>query len=208
MEAEKIGSSYQARDLLTLLCMWISILLLASLVHSQNCGAVKSNQSIEIAPNQRISDEDILNNINTFMFAGSDTTSLSITWTLLILAIYPEIQTKLRNECLPILPSASLESLSQEQTESLYALISELPYLDNVVRETLRLIPPLHSSIRVATQDDEIPTSSPIKLRMPDGTVYEETRPVKIAKGSFIHIPVEAFNLDKEVWGESAWAFK
>ncbi|KAJ3477945.1 hypothetical protein NLI96_g10112 [Meripilus lineatus] len=186
-EAEKVGSTYQARDLLTLL--------------------LKSNQSVDIAPSQRISDEDILNNINTFMFAGSDTTSLSITWTLLLMALFPSIQSKLRNECLSVLPSAPLESLSQEDIESLYNIISELPYLDKVARESLRLIPPLHSSIRVATRDDEIPTSSPIKFRQPDGTIHEETRPIKIAKGSFIHIPVEAFNLDKEIWGESAWSF-
>ena len=141
------------------------------------------------------------------MFAGSDTTSLSITWALLLMALFPSIQSKLRNECLSVLPSAPLESLSQEDVESLYNIISELPYLDNVARESLRLIPPLHSSIRVATRDDEIPTSSPIKFRQPDGTVHEETRPIKIAKGSFIHIPVEAFNLDKEIWGESAWSF-
>ncbi len=168
---------------------------------------MKSNQSVDIAPNQRISDEDILNNINTFMFAGSDTTSLSITWKLLLLALYPSIQSKLRNECLSVLPPTPLEAISKEEVESLYTIISELPYLDNVVRECLRLIPPLHSSIRVATRDDEIPTSSPIKLRMPDGTVYEESRPVKISKGSFIHIPVEAFNMDKEVWGSDAWSF-
>ena len=59
---------------------------------------MKSNQSVDIAPNQRISDEDILNNINTFMFAGSDTSSLSLTWTLLLLAQNPGVQHRLRSE--------------------------------------------------------------------------------------------------------------
>ena len=36
----------------------------------------------------------------------------------------------------------------------------------------------------------------------------EETRNVRVPKGSFVHVPVEAFNLDKEIWGPSAWEFK
>ena len=168
---------------------------------------MKSNESSEIAPEQRISDEDILNNINTFMFAGSDTTSLALTWTLLLLAMYPAVQTILRNEILPVMPSTPLESLTEDEIQSLYAIIADLPYLDKVCRESLRLIPPLHSSIRAATQDDVIPTSSPMKFKQPDGTVKEELRSIRVPKGSAVHIAVEAFNLDKEIWGPDAWAF-
>ncbi|TCD65273.1 hypothetical protein EIP91_002834 [Steccherinum ochraceum] len=187
LEAEMEGKIYEGRDLLTLL--------------------LKSNQSVDILPEQRISDEDMLNNINTFMFAGSDTTSLALTWTLLLLAMYPAHQTTLRNEVLNVLPSASLDSLTEEEVQSLYAIIADLPFLDKVCRETLRLIPPLHSSIRAATQDDVVPTSSPMKFKQPDGTVREEMRSVRVPKGSAVHIAVEAFNLDKELWGPDAWAF-
>lgn len=169
---------------------------------------MKSNAAADLSPEQRISDEDILHNINTFMFAGSDTSSLSITWALYLLAIFPAIQTRLREELLSVSPAEPLKSLTNDEISSLYNIISELPYLDNVVKETLRLIPPVHSSIRVATQDDEVPTSSPMKFRGPDGTVAEETRSVRVPKGSFVHVPIEAFNLDKEVWGPSAWEFK
>ena len=96
----------------------------------------------------------------------------------------------------------------KEEVGSLYTIISELPYLDNVVKETLRLIPPVHSSIRVAVQDDVVPTSSPMKFTKPDGTVVEEMRSVRVPKGSFVHVPIEAFNLDREVWGSDAWTFK
>jgi len=168
---------------------------------------LKSNEAADLPPEQRISDEDILNNINTFMFAGSDTTSIAITWTLLVLSIYPQMQTKLRDECLSVMPSSPLESLSPDEVESFYNIISNLPYLDNIVKETLRLIPPVHSSVRAAEQDDVIPTSTPIKREMPDGTVFEDVEPVKISKGTWVHIPIEAFNLDKEIWGQDAWNF-
>ena len=162
---------------------------------------VKSNLATDLPPEFRISDEDILHNINTFMFAGSDTSSLSVTWTLLLLAEHTEIQTRLREELLTV-PIAS--SLPDEEVQSLHEAVANLPFLDNVTRESLRLIPPVHSSIRVATQDDVIPTKYAIHRR--DGTTDESG--VKVAKGSFVHVAIEAFNLDKAIWGQDAWEFK
>ena len=74
----------------------------------------------------------------------------------------------------------------------------------------MRLIPPVHSSLRVATQDDEVPTSYPVKFRnLRDGAVVEDIgKTISVPKGSFVHVPIEAFNLDKEVWGNDAWEFK
>jgi len=141
------------------------------------------------------------------MFAGSDTSSLSLTWTLLLLAQNPAIQKRLRAELLSVAPtSGSLNTLTEDEIQSLYATMSNLPYLHNVARESLRLIPPLHSSIRVATQDDHIPTMHPVHTR--DGTIAEGVRSVAVSKGSFVHVAVEGFNLDKAIWGEDAWEFK
>ncbi|KAG6821000.1 hypothetical protein H0H93_008629 [Arthromyces matolae] len=185
--SEKTGSPFLGKDLLSLL--------------------MKSNAAIDLPPEQRISDEDILHNINTFMFAGSDTSSLSVTWTLLLLAQHPEIQSRLREELLAIAaPCADdLKSLTEDEIQSLYENIANLPYLDNVCRESLRLIPPVHSSIRVATQDDEVPTSYPVHGR--DGTVDVSRRSITIPKGSFVHVAIEGLNLDKGIWGEDAWKF-
>ncbi len=161
--------------------------------------------STDLLPEQRISDEDILHNVNTFMFAGSDTSSLSLTWTLFLLAQHPSFQDQLRSELLSVRPSTPPGSLTEDEIESLYAVIADLPYLHNVVRESIRLIPPVHSSIRVATQNDEIPTSYPIYNR--DGTISSRSS-VPVLKGSFVHVAVEGFNLDKEFWGENAWEFQ
>lgn len=165
----------------------------------------KSNLATDLPPDQRISDEDMLHNINTFMFAGSDTTSLALTWTLLLLAQHPELQHRLRTELFEVIPPTSVSSLTSQEIESLHNNLSNLPYLNNVVRESLRLVPPVHSSLRVATQDDEVPTSYPIRLR--DGSISPNDT-IKLRKGCFVHVPVEAFNLDQEIWGEDAWEFK
>ena len=166
---------------------------------------MKSNLATDLSPDQRISDEDILHTINTFMFAGSDTTSLALTWTLLLLARNPEVQTRLRAELLSIVPSTPLSRLTTEEIESLHAVLSDHHYLNNVVRESLRLVPPVHSSLRVATRDDEIPTSYPVHLR--DGSISDQ-RSIHIREGDYVHVPVEAFNLDKDIWGENAWEFE
>ncbi|KAJ7430855.1 cytochrome P450 [Mycena galericulata] len=186
-DGEKSGDPYDGKDLLTLL--------------------LKSNAATDLPPEHKISDADILNNINTFMFAGSDTSSLSMTWTLLLLAQNPDIQDRLRTELLSIAPEfpRTLSDLSEEEVQTLYIALSNLPLLHNVTRESLRLIPPLHSTLRVATQDDEIPTMYPVHNR--DGTPDETRHNFVVPKGTFVHVSVEAFNLDKDVWGADAWDF-
>ncbi|KAF7358656.1 Cytochrome-450 hydroxylase [Mycena sanguinolenta] len=185
-EGEKSGP-YEGADLLTLL--------------------LKSNAATDIPPEQRLSDEDILSNINTFMFAGSDTSSLSVTWTLFLLAQNPKIQDRLRTELLSVAHEfpADLSHLTEDQIQTLHTTLCALPFLHNVTRESLRLIPPVHSSLRVATQDNEVPTMYPIYER--DGTVNERRRSFIVPKGTVVHLPFEAFNLDKCVWGEDAWDF-
>ncbi|KAH9925072.1 cytochrome P450 [Amylocystis lapponica] len=185
-EADKAGSAYQGKDLLTLL--------------------LKSNSAVDLPPAQRISDADILHNINTFMFAGSDTSSLSITWTLYLLALYPATQTRLRAELLAAAPPAPDGPAAPDEAGALYGALAELPFLDHVVREALRLIPPVHSSIRVATRDDDVPAAAPVRTRVRGGA-FEARASVRVPRGSFVHVPVEAFNLDREVWGADGWAF-
>ncbi|KAJ7248691.1 cytochrome P450 [Mycena rebaudengoi] len=157
---------------------------------------VKSNTAADLPPEQRISDDDILNNINTFMFAGSDTSSLTLTWTLLLLAQNVGIQDRLRTELLSVAQEfpRDLSELSEDQIQSLHSALSGLPFLHNVTRESLRLIPPLHSTARVATQNNE-------------GTNITKHSFI-VPKGTFVHLSIEAFNLDKAFWGEDAWEFK
>ncbi|KAF7321348.1 Cytochrome P450 4F1 [Mycena kentingensis (nom. inval.)] len=191
-EGEVSGDPYDGKDLLTLL--------------------LKANASKDLAPEQRISDTEILDNINTFLFAGSDTSSLSMTWTLLLLAQHPDIQTRLRDELLGVahelhLPDA-LSEFTSEQVQALHSAIAALPFLHNVTRESLRLIPPLHSTLRVATRADEIPTLYPVNPNATDSSSKPQQYTISIPQDTVIHVSLEAFNLDKTVWGEDAWEFR
>ena len=61
----------------------------------------------------------------------------------------PRVQQKLREELL------TLETETPSMDE-----LNGLPYLDMVVRESLRLHAPVPTTIRVATKDDVIPVSA------------------------------------------------
>ncbi|KDQ20465.1 hypothetical protein BOTBODRAFT_26477 [Botryobasidium botryosum FD-172 SS1] len=146
---------------------------------------IKSN--LAEAEGQRLSDEELLAQVSTFLLVGSESTSISLSWTLYLLAQNTDIQTKLRDEVLQNPSQASL---------------LDLPFLDNVVKEALRLIPPVHGTLRAAVKDDFIPTSEPVTMK--DGT---QQFGVNIAKGQFVQVAYDGFNLMKEVWGEDAWDF-
>lgn len=152
-----------------------------------------------------------------------------MSWCMHLLSTNPNIQTRLRNEVLSLpansssysdssrgssptpseansCSSVSLSSFGSSKIDSDYALadaIDALPFLDGVVRETLRLCPPVHSAIRTAAEDDSIPVSSPITLR--DGT---EVTSIRIKKGSLLHIPIEGLNMSEDIWGSDAQEFK
>ncbi|XP_066932627.1 cytochrome P450 4V2-like [Clytia hemisphaerica] len=75
--------------------------------------------------------DGILNEVNTFVNAGYETTSTSLAWTLYCLGRNQRVQEKLYNEII------RFEKDKKLQMED----FKELPYLDLVVKESLRLHP-------------------------------------------------------------------
>ncbi|GLB33170.1 putative cytochrome p450 [Lyophyllum shimeji] len=130
---------------------------------------------------------------NVLLLAGYETTSISLTWALIELARKPGKQQKLREE----LSQFSGTDPTWEQ------LASELPYLDSVVHEVLRLHPPVSDTSRVATEDDIIPLSTPVVT-----TSGEIVSTVVVKKGTIVAAPIRAINRSEAFWGPSAKEFE
>ena len=86
------------------------------------------------------------------MVVGHETTSAATTWGLFALTQNPEVQDKLRQELLAV----GTDNPTMDE-------LNALPYLDAVVRETLRLHPPLASTMRTAAKDDILPLGEPVQ---------------------------------------------
>ena len=171
------------------------------------------------------------------MLAGSDTVSVALTWCFHFLAVNPEVQSHLRKD-LYYAEFSGEDDVSDSSTDSGYQecrsckykprpllgstsgnicicppksrwnTILNLGSLDAVVRETLRLCPPVHSTIRVAMKDDSIPISHPISLSNGTTLGQEIQSYIPIRKGSYIHIPIEGLNQCEDIWGPDAGKFR
>ncbi|KAH9926682.1 cytochrome P450 monooxygenase [Fomitopsis serialis] len=153
---------------------------------------IKANMNSNIPEHQRLSDEDVL--AREFLIAGHETTSYGMTWCLFALAQVPEVQQKLREELLAV----ETEAPSMDE-------LNALPYLDAVVRETLRVHPPVRHTVRVALKDDVIPFGTPFYDR--HGRVQDCVRQV-MRKDMQVIIPIQTINTSEAIWGEDTSEFR
>ncbi|KAG2358499.1 cytochrome P450 [Suillus spraguei] len=146
------------------------------------------NQDIEL----HMSEEEVVAQIKVLLLAGYETTSISLTWALIELSRHPDVQTTLREGLLAFGADPTYDQLK-----------ANLPYLDAVVHEILRLHPPLGEFTRVATADDVIPLGEPVRTES-----GEMTDRISIAKGTLITVPAAAINRSSAIWGPDAKEFK
>ncbi|EIW75990.1 cytochrome P450 [Coniophora puteana RWD-64-598 SS2] len=170
LEEQKSGAKSRARDLLSLL--------------------VKANMA---EGSKRMSDDEVLAQIPTFLVAGHETTSTATSWALKSLAEYPAVQTKLREE----LASLGTDTPTMDELSE-----TSLPYLDAVVRESLRLHSPVPFAARKAIRDDVIPLGTPYTDTR--GRVHHELR---VKAEDTIFVPIFAMNTAEEIWGSDATVF-
>lgn len=81
-----------------------------------------------------LSNSDIREEVDTFLFAGHDTTTTALSFVFFCLAKYPEIQQKVYEEI--------VEKIGSDENVTLLKL-NDLPYTDLVIKESLRLFPPV-----------------------------------------------------------------
>lgn len=127
------------------------------------------------------SDEDLVNQMMTFLVAGHETTATAMIWSMYLLCRHPEIQAKLRTEL-----RAQLPSLDEPVTA---ADFDRCQYLKACTNEILRLWAPVGLTLRQADKDTSI-----------NGQF--------IPKGTVIIISPWAINTSTALWGPDAKEFK
>ncbi|XP_050669357.1 cytochrome P450 4C1-like [Leptidea sinapis] len=128
-------------------------------------------------------DTELLEEITTFLLAATDTSAVAICNTLLLLGKYPKIQEKVHEELVRVFENAN-EKLFKD-------VLSDLKYLDMVLKESLRLYPPVPMIIRKVTEEIKLPSSG-------------FTIPVQTA----IIILIWGAHRDPNYWGPDADCFK
>ncbi|GAA6031841.1 hypothetical protein JCM8097_002015 [Rhodosporidiobolus ruineniae] len=153
------------------------------------------------AASEAMTPDELRASLKTFVFAGHETVSTTLAWVLLYLARFPEVQARLRRE----LRTARRKAVSEGREELTADEVYNLPYLDAVMREVLRLEPAITSVPRIAAHDDLIPLATPIRsARDPSKTLSH----LHIRKGQYIEISNYAANRSKAVFGEDADEFR
>lgn len=106
-----------------------------------------------------LSDNEIRDQLVTFYLAGHETTSQALTWTLYLLSQHPDIEARVQ---------AELETVLGERDPS-FADADALVFTELVVRESMRLYPPVFAIARMTEReasigDYTIPPSSEVAL--------------------------------------------
>ncbi|KAF2894417.1 hypothetical protein ILUMI_11757 [Ignelater luminosus] len=105
---------------------------------------------------QILSDVHIREEVDTFMFAGHDTTASGLSFTLYCLSEHPEVQQAVVNELQDIFEDNKTRSITLRD-------LQEMKYMEAVIKESLRLYPPVPFTGREVKEDVEY-----------DGTVLPE----------------------------------
>lgn len=127
------------------------------------------------------SDDNLVDQLMTFLAAGHETTATAMTWATYMLSRYPEIQSKLRAEVREHISGLDAEITSMD--------IDSMPYLQAVCNEILRYWPPVPSTIRESAKNTAILTQY-------------------IPKGTRIMLTPACTNMDDSLWGDDSHVFR
>ncbi|KDR74057.1 hypothetical protein GALMADRAFT_141795 [Galerina marginata CBS 339.88] len=155
-------------------------------VEKRRAADVPTSDAIDILITQGLSSENIVQFILTFIFAGVINTGINSCWALVFLASYPQWKAKVKAEVAMFIEQHT-SSLSSEPLYKRLATIpvpaweDELPVLDSVLRETIRLILTATALRRNVSQE----------LTISDGLIN---------KGDFVAYSIADAHLNPEIY--------
>jgi cytochrome P450 len=127
--------------------------------------------------NTPIDDEVALDHLLSFLLAGYDTTARAFIWSSFLISQHPEVRAKV---------NAEVAALGSDPAHP-----DRLPYLQAVIRESMRLYPPVADLSRVALADDQVGD-----LKIKAGTTINVANFVLHRRAEYYDRPLD-FNPDR-----------
>lgn len=129
-----------------------------------------------------ISDQEIRDQVHLVIFGGHDTSSFTVAMAIILLAMHPKIEQRVMDELTEVLGDQPIDAdLTMEQ-------INRLVYLEQVIKETLRVHPVAPVLLRHCSEDTELENFT-------------------IPEGSEIIVSAITAHRRKDIWGEDADEF-
>eukprot|EP01018_Ginkgo_biloba_P022417 Gb_25247 [translate_table: standard] len=122
--------------------------------------------------------EEIVDECKTFFFAGHDTTLSLLTWTMVLLGMYPTWQERARREVLTVCGQCVPKAEN----------LNHLKLMNMILNESLRLYPPVVALIRQTHQDMQLGT-------------------ISVPAGTQLLFPILALHQEEALWGKDAKEF-
>lgn len=123
---------------------------------------------------RRMSDQQLVDNLLTFLIAGHDTTAKALAWTLYVISRAPTWQERMLDEIRAVVPSGPIAGVH----------IVQLQTVQRVLKESMRLFPPVPVLTRFAAEDTEI-GGQPIKA------------------GTGVGVPVYVIHRHRALWDDA-----
>ncbi len=90
--------------------------------------------------------QQVVDEMKQYLWAGTETTALTLAWCLYLLSQQPEVAEKIRKEAYEVCGSR----------EPKWDEVQSLTYTKRVIQETMRLYPPVWALVRTVAAEDEI----------------------------------------------------
>ena len=147
------------------------------------------NNARESSRNSTDVSKAMLDEAITLLFAGQDTSAATLSWTLHLLSLYPEVQEKLAKEVATSLKEH--QNSNDDRGDAQFftkQFISNMPYLDAVIKESMRLYPVAPFVVRKLPQDVAIPAEN------------KSAAPTILPEGSLACVWIYALHRNPRLW--------
>jgi len=144
---------------------------------------------IDRVSEESASQTDLRDQLLNVLLAGRDTTACALSWTMRLLVRHPKVMERLRHEINTVMCQSEHPTRSD---------IKKMPFLACVIKESLRLYPPVPLNNREAVKTTILPTGGG-----PDGE-----SPILVRKGELVVFSQYVNSRRKNIYGPDAEDFR